>query len=83
MGSIMLNKPLQSMNNMQAQLGGIMQQVQRMGPQNFIQQSLANNPQLAQKYNMLMQMNQGKSPTEIAMSMLQERGIDPTTILGR
>ena len=83
MGSIMLNKPLQSMNNMQAQLGGIMQQVQRMGPQNFIQQSLASNPQLAQKYNMLMQMNQGKSPTEIATMMLQERGIDPSTILGR
>jgi hypothetical protein len=71
------------MGNLNNQMNQIKQRIQQVGPQNVINQLLNNNPQLMQKYNALMQMNSGMSPTQIAIQMLQERGVDPSFIFGR
>lgn len=65
MGSIMQNRPVfpqQGMSEQQAQ-----QEVQRR---------LQSNPNLAQRFNQLMQVNQGKSYWEIANQLAQDRGIN-------
>lgn len=80
MASIMLNKPTQAFNNTQLQLANILQRAQQMGPQNLINQLLSSNPQLAQNYNTLMQMNRGMSPTQVATVLMQQRGIDPSIL---
>ena len=82
MGSIMLNKPTAQLNDVHYQMMNIMQRAQQVGPQNLINQILNNNPQLAQNFNVLMQMNRGMSPMQIATNLLQQRGIDPSILTG-
>lgn len=64
MGSIMQNKPIfpQGMNEQQAQAE--------------VQRRLQSNPNLAQRFNQLMQVNQGKSYWEIANQLARDRGIN-------
>lgn len=78
MASIMLNKPTQTANDFQNQMMYIAQQAKQIGPQNLINNVLNNNPQLAQRYNVLMQANKGMSPTQIATWLMQQSGIDPS-----
>ena len=80
MGSIMLNKPTQNLNNAQANLNSVISRAQQLGPDNMINEILSKNPVLARKFNTLMQMNSGKSPTQIAMQLMQERGLDPSIL---
>ena len=64
MGSIMQNKPIfpQGMNEQQAQAE--------------VQRRLQSNPNLAQRFNQLLQVNQGKSYWEIANQLARDRGIN-------
>lgn len=80
MGSIMLNKPTQNLNNAQANLNSVISRAQQFGPDNVINEILSKNPVLARKFNTLMQMNSGKSPTQIAMQLMQEQGLDPSIL---
>lgn len=80
MGSIMLNKPTQNLNNAQANLNSVIGRAQQLGPDNVINEILSKNPVLARKFNTLMQMNSGKSPTQIAMQLMQEQGLDPSIL---
>jgi hypothetical protein len=62
-----------------------------MGPNNFniseqqaqieVQQILQQNKPLAQKFQTLMQNNQGRSYWDIASSLARERGIDLNQLL--
>ena len=81
MGSIMLNKPTQNLNNAQSKLNSVIARAQQMGPDNVINEILSKNPQLTQKFNILMQMNSGRSPTEIAMQLMQDHGLNPSMLM--
>jgi hypothetical protein len=76
MASIMSNRPTQAAND----LMNIVNQARNGNPMAMAQQMLNANPALQQQFNNLMQMNQGMSPRQIAISMLQQRGIDPRTL---
>lgn len=48
-------------------------------PKTMIEQMVKGNPQMAQTLQMIMQG--GQNPTQLMMSMLQQRGIDPNRII--
>lgn len=81
MGSIMLNRPTQNLNNAQSKLNSVITRAQQMGPDNMINEILSKNPQLAQKFNTLMQMNSGRNPTEIAIQLMQDHGLNPSMLM--
>lgn len=83
MGSIMLNKPTQNPSDAQFKLNSVIARAQQMGPDNVINEILSKNPQLAQKFNTLMQMNSGRSPIEIAMRLMQDSGLNPNMLMPR
>lgn len=83
MGSIMLNRPTQNLSDAQFKLNNVIARAQQMGPDNVINEILSKNPQLAQKFNTLMQMNSGRSPTEIAMRLMQNNGLNPNMLMPR
>lgn len=83
MGSIMLNKPTQNLSDAQFKLNSVIARAQQMGPDNVINEILSKNPQLAQKFNTLMQMNSGRSPIEIAMRLMQDSGLNPNMLMPR
>ena len=68
MGNIMLNRPGQSPRR-----NGPMTEEQA---EMQVRQMLNNNPNLSQRFQQVMQANQGKSYWDIAYQLARERGID-------
>lgn len=56
-----------------------MMQMAKGNPQVFINSMMQQNPQMAQQLNGLLQG--GQSPQQLAMNMLQQRGINPNQIM--
>lgn len=69
MGNIMLNRPGQNPR----QSNGPMTEEQA---EMRAKQMLNNNPNLSQRFQQVMQANQGKSYWDIAYQLARERGID-------
>lgn len=69
MGNIMLNRPGQSPR----QSNGPMTEQQA---EMRAKQMLNNNPNLSQRFQQVMQANQGRSYWDIAYQLARERGID-------
>lgn len=62
-----------------AQMQNMLMQARRSGnPQAFVQQMLRQNPQIA---NQLMSMLGSQDPQQVAMTMAQQSGIDPSKIV--
>lgn len=86
MASLMGNvPPIPAPTPGQADGSSIMQNIMGMvqqakgNPQAFISNMLQQNPQMSQQLSGLLQG--GQSPQQLAMSMLQQRGINPNQIL--
>ena len=76
MGSIMLNKPTQQMNDLSAHMMQAANVARQGNIQQLVQMKLQQDPQLAQKYNMLMQRFPNMSPTQVWNLLAQRYGID-------
>lgn len=76
MASIMLNKPTQQMNDLNKYMANAANQLHQGNPQQMVQMMMQQNPQLAQKYQMLMQRFPNMSPTQVAETLAQRYGID-------
>lgn len=76
MGSIMLNKPTQQMSNLSNYLANAANMAKQGNIQQMVQMAMQQNPQLAQKYQMLMQRFPNMSPTQVAETLAQRYGID-------
>lgn len=71
MGSIMLNRPTQQMNDLNKHMANAANQIRQGNPQQMVQMLMQQNPQLAQKYQMLMQRFPNMSPTQVAQTLAQ------------
>lgn len=76
MGSIMLNKPTQQMQDLSSHLMNAANMAKQGNVQQLVQMTLQQNPALAQKYNMLMQRFPNMSPTQVWNTLSQRYGID-------
>lgn len=76
MGSIMLNKPTQQMNDLNSYMMNAANQLRNGNPQQMVQMLLQQNPQLAQRYQLLMQQFPNMSPTQVWNALAQKYGID-------
>lgn len=76
MGSIMLNRPTQQMNDLNSHLMNAANMVRQCNPQQMVQMAMQQNPQLAQRYQMLMQRFPNMSPTQVWNTLAQRYGID-------
>lgn len=61
-------------------INNLMSQIQqaRTNPQAFINMLFKNNPEAGKQIEMLLQTN---NPQQLAMRMLEQRGINPNTIM--
>lgn len=76
MGSIMLNKPTQQMQDLSSHMTNAMNMAKQGNVQQLVQMTLQQNPALAQKYDILMQRFPGMSPTQVWNALAQRYGID-------
>ena len=76
MASIMLNKPTQQMNELNSYMMNMANQVRNGNPQQMVQMLMQQNPQLAQKYQVLMSRFPNMSPTQVWNTLAQRYGID-------
>lgn len=76
MGSIMLNKPTQQMNDLSAHMMQAANAARQGNVQQLVQMKLQQDPQLAQQYSMLMQRFPNMSPTQVWEMLAQQYGID-------
>lgn len=82
MGSIMLNKPTQQMQDLSSHMANAVSMAKQGNVQQLVQMTLQQNPALAQKYNMLMQRFPNMSPTQVWNTLAQRYGIDISKIGG-
>ena len=83
MASIMLNKPTQQMNDLSTHMANAASQLRQGNPQQMVQMMMQQNPQLAQRYQMLMQRFPNMSPTQVAQTLAQRYGIDFSPFMPR
>lgn len=76
MASIMLNKPTQQLNDLSNHLMNAANAARQGDVQQMVQMTMQQNPQLAQKYQMLMQRFPNMSPTQVWNMLAQRYGID-------
>ena len=76
MGSIMLNKPTQQMNDLSNHMYNAMNAARQGNVQQMVQMTLQQNPQLAQKYQLLMQRFPNMSPSQVWETLAKRYGID-------
>lgn len=72
----MLNKPTQRMTDLNKHMMNAANQIRQGNPQQMVQMLMQQNPQLAQKYQMLMQRFPNMSPTQVWNILAQRYGID-------
>ena len=72
----MLNRPTQQMNDLNSHLMNAANMIRQGNPQQMVQMMLQQNPQLAQKYQLLMQRFPNMSPTQVWNILAQRYGID-------
>ena len=76
MASIMLNKPTQQMVDLTNHMTQAANMARQGNPQQLVQMTLQQNPQLAQRYQALMQQFPNMSPTQVWNMLAQQYGID-------
>ena len=76
MGSIMLNRPTQQMNDLSNHMMNAANMARRGNVEQMVQMTMQQNPQLAQRYNALMQRFPNMSPTQVWNMLAQRYGID-------
>lgn len=76
MGSIMLNRPTQQMNDLSSHMMNAANMARQGNVQQMVQMTMQQNPQLAQRYNALMQRFPNMSPTQVWNMLAQRYGID-------
>lgn len=76
MGSVMLNKPTQQMQDLSSYLMNAANMARQGNVQQLVQMKLQQNPQLAQRYNMLMQQFPNMSPAQVWNFLAQRYGIN-------
>ena len=76
MGSVMLNKPTQQMQDLSSHLANAANMARQGNVQQLVQMTMQQNPQLAQRYNMLMQRFPNMSPSQVLNTLSQRYGID-------
>lgn len=72
----MLNKPTQQMSELNNYMLNMANQVRNGNPQQMVQMLMQQNPQLAQKYQILMSRFPNMSPTQVWNTLAQRYGID-------
>ena len=72
----MLNKPTQQMNNLNEHLARAADAAKQGNVQQLVQAALQQNPQLAQRYQMLMGKFPNMSPMQVWNMLAQRYGID-------
>lgn len=77
----MLNKPTQQMNDLMSHMANAANMARQGNVQQMVQMTLQQNPQLAQKYQMLMQRFPNMSPTQVWNTLAQRYGIDFSKIM--
>lgn len=76
MGSIMLNRPTQQANDLSTHLMNAANMARQGNVQQLVQMTMQQRPELAQRYNMLMQRFPNMSPTQVWNALSQRYGID-------
>ena len=76
MASIMVNQPTQQMQALSEHMHKAMNMAKGGNVQQLVQMTLQQNPQLAQKYNMLMNQCPNMSPQQVLAMLSQQLGID-------
>ena len=76
MGSVMLNKPTQQMQDLSSYLANAANMARQGNVQQLVQMKLQQDPQLAQRYSALMQQFPNMSPTQVLQLLSQRYGID-------
>lgn len=76
MGSVMLNQPTQQMNDLFSHMTNAANMARQGNVQQMVQMALQQNPQLAQKYQLLMQRFPNMSPMQVWNTLAQRYGID-------
>ena len=76
MGSIMLNRPTQQMNELSNHMMNAANMVRQGNVEQMVRMTMQQNPQLAQRYNTLMQRFPNMSPTQVWNMLAQRYGID-------
>lgn len=72
----MLNQPTQQMQALSNHILQAADMARRGNVQQLVQMTLQQNPQLAQRYNALMQQYPNMSPAQVLNSVSQQLGID-------
>ena len=83
MGSIMLNKPTQQMNDFTNYMQQAVNVARQGNVQQLVQMKLQQNPQLAQAYQQLMQQYPNMSPTQVCDMLTKQYGIDMAQLFRR
>ena len=76
MASVMLNKPTRQMQDLSNHMMNAANMARQGNVQQLVQMTMQQNPQLTQKYNMLMQRFPNMSPTQVWNTLAQRYGID-------
>ena len=76
MGSIMLNRPTQQMNDLSNHMMNAANMARQGNVEQMVRMTMQQNPQLAQRYNTLMQRFPNMSPTQVWNMLAQRYGID-------
>ena len=81
MASIMLNKPTQQLNSLSNHLMNAANAMRQGNVQQMVQMTMQQNPQLAQRYQLLMQRFPGMSPQQVWNTLAQRYGIDVSKLM--
>ena len=81
MASIMLNKPTQQLNDLTNHLRDAAMAAKNGNIPQLVQMKLQQNPQLAERYRMLMQQFPNQSPQQVWAMLAQKYGIDISSLM--
>ena len=83
MGSMMLNKPTQQMQDLNNYMRDAVNAARQGNVQQLVQMKLQQNPQLAQAYQNLMQNYPNMTPTQVCDMLTKQYGIDMSQLFRR
>lgn len=72
----MLNRPTQQMNDLSNHMMNAANMARQGNVEQMVRMTMQQNPQLAQRYNTLMQRFPNMSPTQVWNMLAQRYGID-------
>jgi hypothetical protein len=77
----MLNKPTQQLNDLTNHLRDAAAAAKNGNIPQLVQMKLQQNPQLAERYRMLMQQFPNQSPQQVWAALAQKYGIDISSLM--